>query len=150
MLKFWWGSEYAYECYVYKKSVLFQLLGLLLVFDSILFCLFVNNLILFCLFVNSLILFCSFVDAGRKEGLQGFGLLCSAVEQIMRLNVDILRWLKLMSAIFYQIFIFHLMIPLQRLWKMFFISSKKFFLLSRCSNFCISVFPSFSPCQLLL
>ena len=32
--------------------------------------------------------------------------------------------LKLVSAIFYQIFIFDQMIALQKLWKMFFISSK--------------------------
>ena len=30
---------------------------------------------------------------------------------------------------------------------MFFISSKKLFLLSRYSDFCISVLPSFSPCR---
>ena len=35
--------------------------------------------------------------------------------------------LKLVSAIFYQIFIFHQMIALQKLWKMFSISSKKLF-----------------------
>ena len=55
--------------------------------------------------------------------------------------------LKLVSAICYQIFIFNGMIALQKLSKMFFISSKKLFLLSRYSNFYISVFPSFSPCQ---
>ena len=33
---------------------------------------------------------------------------------------------------------------------MFFISSKKLFLFSRYSIFCISIFPSFSPCQPLL
>ena len=55
--------------------------------------------------------------------------------------------LKLMSAIFYQIFIFNQMIALQKLWKMFFISSKKLFSFLRYSSFCISVFPSFSPCQ---
>ena len=58
--------------------------------------------------------------------------------------------LKLVSAIFYQIFISHQMIALQKLWKMLFISSKKLFLFSRYSDFCISVFPSFSPCQPLL
>ena len=88
MHKFWRGSEpkYTHKRYAYKKSVLFHLLGLLLVFDSILFCLFVNNLILFCLFV----------DAGQK-GLGGFECkhpLCSAAEQTLRLNVDILRWLS--------------------------------------------------------
>ena len=52
--------------------------------------------------------------------------------------------LKLVSAIFYQILIFHHMIVLQKLWKMFFISSKKLFSFLRYSNFCIFVFPSFS------
>ena len=55
--------------------------------------------------------------------------------------------LKLVSAIFYQIFIFHQIIALQKLWKMFFISSKKRFSFSRYSSFSVSVFPSFSPCQ---
>ena len=58
-------------------------------------------------------------------------------------------FLKLVSAIFYQNFIFHQMIALHKLWKMFFILSKKLFSFSRYSNFCISIFPSFSPCQLL-
>ena len=54
-------------------------------------------------------------------------------------------YLKLVSAIFYQIFIFHQMIALQKLQKIFFISSKKLFSLLRYLNFCIFVFPSF-PC----
>ena len=55
--------------------------------------------------------------------------------------VDIyIRTLKLVSTIFYQVFIFHQMIALSKLWKMFFISSKKLFLFSRYSDFCISVF----------
>ena len=58
--------------------------------------------------------------------------------------------LKLASAIFYQIVIFQQMIALQKLWKMFFISSKKLFSFSRYSNFCIFVSPSFFPCQSLL
>ena len=53
--------------------------------------------------------------------------------------------LKLVSAYFYQIIIFHRMIGLQKLWKMFFISSKKLFSFSRYSNFCVFVFPSFFP-----
>ena len=53
--------------------------------------------------------------------------------------------LKLVSTIFKQIFIFHQMIALQKLWKMFFISSKKLFLFSRYLNFCISIFPFFFP-----
>ena len=59
-------------------------------------------------------------------------------------------YLKLVSAIFYQIFIFHQMIGLRKLGKMFFLSSKKLFLFSRYSNFCIFVFPSFFHCQPLL
>ena len=51
--------------------------------------------------------------------------------------------LKLVSAIFYQIFILYRMIT-------FFISSKKLFSFSRYSDFSISVFPSFSPGQPLL
>ena len=48
--------------------------------------------------------------------------------------------LKLVSAIFYQIFIFHKMLALKKPWKMFFISSKKLISFTRYSNFCI-----FSP-----
>ena len=55
----------------------------------------------------------------------------------------LIRIVKLVSAIFCQIFIFHQMIVLQKLWKMFFISSKKLLLFSRYSNFCIFIFPSF-------
>ena len=58
--------------------------------------------------------------------------------------------LKACVPYFCQIFISHQMIALQKLWKMFFISSKSLFLFSRYSSFCISVFPSFSPCQPLL
>ena len=50
----------------------------------------------------------------------------------------------LVSAIFYQIFIFHQTVALQKLWKMFFISSKKLFLFSRYLSFCIFIFCSFS------
>ena len=53
--------------------------------------------------------------------------------------------LKLVSAIFYQIFVFHQMIVLQKTWKMFFISSKKLFPFLRYSNLCINVFPFFLP-----
>ena len=49
-----------------------------------------------------------------------------------------------------QIFIFHHMIALQKVWKMFFISSKELFSFSRYSNFCNSIFPSFSPYRPLL
>ena len=58
--------------------------------------------------------------------------------------------LKLVSAIFYQSFIFHQMIAPRKLWKMFFIFIKKLFSFARYSNCCFSDFPSFSPCQPLL
>ena len=48
--------------------------------------------------------------------------------------LDQLCWLKPVSAIFYQFFIFHQIIALQKLWTMFFISSKKLFSFSRYSN----------------
>ena len=51
---------------------------------------------------------------------------------------------KVCVRYFYQIFIFQQMIALQKLCKMFFISSEKPFSFSRYSNFSISVFPSFS------
>ena len=44
-----------------------------------------------------------------------------------KLYCIIWKSLKLVSTIFYQIVIFHQMIALQKLWKMFFISSKKLF-----------------------
>ena len=55
--------------------------------------------------------------------------------------------LKLVSTIFYQIFISHQMIALQKLRQMLFISLKKLFSFSRYSNFYISIFPSFSLWQ---
>ena len=58
--------------------------------------------------------------------------------------------LKFVCAIFYQNFISYLMIALKKLAEMFFILSKKLFLFSRNSDFCISIFPSFSHCQSLL
>ena len=54
-----------------------------------------------------------------------------------------IRSSKLVSAIF----LYQQMIALKKLRKMIFISSKSFFLFSRYSNFCISLIPSFSPCQ---
>ena len=53
--------------------------------------------------------------------------------------------LKLVSSIFYQVFISHQMIALQKLWKMFFISSKKLFSFSRYSNFVFRSFCFFPP-----
>ena len=53
--------------------------------------------------------------------------------------------LKLVSAIFYQNFIFHQMIALQKLWKMFFISSKKLFSFLRYSSFLYIRLPLFFP-----
>ena len=58
--------------------------------------------------------------------------------------------LKLVSAIFIKFLFFHQMIVLQKLSKMLFILSKKVFSFSRYSIFCISIFPSFSPCGPLL
>ena len=58
--------------------------------------------------------------------------------------------LKLVSAIFYQVFIFHQTIALQKIWKMFFIASKKLFSFSRYLIFYISIFPYISTCQPLL
>ena len=53
-------------------------------------------------------------------------------------------YLKLVSAIFYQTFIFHHMIALRKLRRIF-ILSKKLFSFLRYSNFCIFVFPYFLP-----
>ena len=58
--------------------------------------------------------------------------------------------LKLVFAIFIKFLFFHLMIALQMLWKMLFISSKELFSFSRYSIFFISVLPSFFTCQPLL
>ena len=44
--------------------------------------------------------------------------------------------LKFVSTIFFKFLFFHQMIALQKLWKIFFLSSKKLFLFSRYSNFC--------------
>ena len=49
------------------------------------------------------------------------------------------------ACIFYHFFIFHQRIALQKLLKMFFVSSKKLIWFSRYSNFCIFIFPSFFP-----
>ena len=55
------------------------------------------------------------------------------------------RDVKAFVRYFLSNFIFHQMIALQNLWKMFFISSKKLFSFSRHSFFFIFVFPSFFP-----
>ena len=76
-----------------------------------------------------------------------------ASELCQLLWLTFIEWrctLKLVSAIFYHIFISHQMIALQKLWKMLFISCEKLFSFSRYSNFFISTFPSFSPWQPLL
>ena len=83
----------------------------------------------------------------RKEN---FILKATFVNQKYMCILELKFYLKLVSAIFYEIFIYHQMIALQKLWKMLFISSRKLFSFSRYSHFYISVFPSFSPCQLLL
>ena len=63
-----------------------------------------------------------------------------------------LRFLHFKACVryFHQILIFQQTIALQKLWKMLFISSKKLFLFSKYSIFCISVLPSFSTCRPLL
>ena len=50
--------------------------------------------------------------------------------------------IKTCPLLFIKFLFFHQIITLQKLWKMFFISSKKLFLFSRYSNFC-NFFPSF-------
>ena len=47
-------------------------------------------------------------------------------------------------------FLYHEMVALHKLSKMFFISSKQLFSFLRYLIFCVSIFPSFSPCQPLL
>ena len=56
-------------------------------------------------------------------------------------NKIILKLVKNCLSTFY----FHQMIALEKLWKKFFMSSKKLFLFSRYSSFCIFVLPSFFP-----
>ena len=69
-------------------------------------------------------------------------LLVRPVDQRKR-QLEVIFYLKLVFAILCQIFIFFTkLIALQKLWKVFFISSKTVFSSSRCSNFC-SFFPSF-------
>ena len=58
--------------------------------------------------------------------------------------------LTLFKACVQYFLFFHQMIALQKLGKLLFISSKKLFLVSRYSNFCISILPSFSTSQSLL
>ena len=70
-------------------------------------------------------------------------IVCLNVMELLAWSRDHIWRLKLLS-IFYQIFIFHQMIAFQKLWKMFFISSKKLFSFSRYSIFCIFIFPLFS------
>ena len=60
-------------------------------------------------------------------------------------SIIILFW-SFCPLYFNKFFIFHQMITFQKLWKMFFISSKKLFSFTRYSNFCI---PS-SPLLLLV
>ena len=68
--------------------------------------------------------------------------------QVLFFSIMLLRIsLKLLSAIFYKIFIFHQMTAFQKLWKVFFVSSRKLLSFLRYSNFCIYISTSFSPCQ---
>ena len=81
----------------------------------------------------------------NKFSIRVFFSKCDQTHNFQRILLHLLKKsLKLVSTIFYQIFISHQMIALQKLWKML-ISSKKLFSFSRCSNFCISVFPYFPP-----
>ena len=61
-----------------------------------------------------------------------------------------IKRLSLVSAIFCQIFIFHQIIALQKLLKMFFYFILKPLFILEIFKFCIFVFPSFFPCQPLL
>ena len=56
-------------------------------------------------------------------------------------NVCVVKMARIVCNV-YVILFFHQMIGLQKLWKMFFISSKKLFSFSRYSDFC-NFFPSF-------
>ena len=62
----------------------------------------------------------------------------------------LLFFFKACVCYFLSIFIDHQTIALQKVWTMFFISSKEIFSFSRYSSICIFVFPSFSSCQPLL
>ena len=57
-------------------------------------------------------------------------------------SLFLLFFIKLFFIKFISMLFFHQMITLLKLWKKFFVSSKKLFLFSRCSNFC-DFFPSF-------
>ena len=63
-------------------------------------------------------------------------------DRIIIFLTSLLIFLKLVFAIFYHFLFFHQMIALEKLWKMFFISSKKLFSFSRYSDFG-NFFPSF-------
>ena len=72
------------------------------------------------------------------------------IENQYHITADI-RMFKACICYFFIKFLFvHQMIALWKLWKIFFISSEKHFLFSRYSDFCSSVFQSFSPSQPLL
>ena len=65
-------------------------------------------------------------------------------------NVFVFGDFKGCISYFLSNFIFHQIIAFQKPWKMLFISSKKLFLFSRYSNFCLFIFPAFFLCQPLL
>ena len=71
---------------------------------------------------------------------------CWSLKRVSPDLVHARKSLKLVSTTFYQIFIFHQIIAFRKLWKMFFILSKKLFSFSRYSNLSIFVFPSFFLC----
>ena len=110
-----------------------------------------NDIILFlCLFdeeKSSLKLFFCILQKGNTMINPAGNYMFEVNDKNTRKRCQICSKLKLVSAIFYQIFISHQMIALQKLRRMLFISSKKLFSFSRYSSFCISIFPSFSPCQ---
>ena len=58
---------------------------------------------------------------------------------------DVWRYLKLVSAIFYQDFIFRQMIALQKLWKMFLFHLKSSFRSRNIQVFVVPSFPLFLP-----
>ena len=81
---------------------------------------------------------------GKIIWLSDFMVSISRCEDLIVLHFY-LPMLKLVSTIFYQICFFHQMIALQKISKMFFISSRKPFSFSRYSNFCIPSSPLFLP-----
>ena len=81
-----------------------------------------------------------------------YGIVCKSGCDIMNFKVNLIFLIQLFChgkslclLFFINFFVFHLMIALQKLWQMFFISLQKLFLFLRYSVFCIfsSSFPHF-------